>query len=309
VVVEMNDMLQRLIGEDIELRHKLDPDLEAVKVDVGQIQQVIMNLIVNAGDAITADDTCRGGTCRGGQITVTTRNIELDESHAERDSVLVAGRYVMLSVRDTGCGMDDATRSQIFDPFFTTKEQGKGTGLGLSTVYGIVRQSGGGISVESRPGEGATFKVYLLRADEKITAELPKSSQERATRGSETILLVEDDEMFRELLAEVLEACGYTVLAAAEPAAALEIRERHNGEIHLLVSDMVMPGMSGSELARQLVDIQADIRVLLMSGYTDEALKDRGVLETGGAFLQKPFSTKDFTRTVRRLLDGEEDKK
>jgi PAS domain S-box-containing protein len=293
VVGEMDDMLRRLIAGDIELVYDLEPELGPVKVDPGQIEQVVMNLIVNAVDAIGS----------GGRITLATRNVELDEAAAEKESVLVPGHYAMLGVSDDGCGMPEEVRAQIFDPFFTTKEQGKGTGLGLSTVYGIVRQSGGGIAVETAPGEGTTFKVYLLRVDEELEEAAAEPEPPPSRRGSETVLLVEDDPMFLELLGEVLEANGYTVLSAGDPAEAIEICERSTQPVDLLVSDMVMPGMSGSDLARRLLERQPEMRVLLMSGYTDEALEDRGVLDDGRSFLQKPFGTKDFIRIIREILD------
>jgi len=294
VVGEMDDMLGRLIAGDVELVYDLEPELGPVKVDPGQIEQVVMNLIVNAADAIGNG---------GGRIAVRTRNVELDEAEAERESVLVPGHYALLAVTDDGCGMTEEVRTQIFEPFFTTKEQGKGTGLGLSTVYGIVRQSGGGIAVDTAPGEGTTFKVYLLRVDEELEPAAEEPEPPPSRRGSETVLLVEDDPMFLELLGEVLESNGYTVLSAGDPAEAIEICERAPNPVDLLVSDMVMPGMSGSELARRLLERHPEMRVLLMSGYTDEALEDRGVLDDDRSFLQKPFGTKDFIRIVREILD------
>ncbi len=293
---EMDDLLRRLVRGDVELSYDLAADLGAVEVDPGQIEQVIMNLVVNALDAVS----------QGGRITVKTENVALDEGHVERDAVLVAGPYVTLSVCDDGCGMDEAVRSRVFEPFFTTKEPGKGTGLGLSTAYGIVRQSGGGISVTSEPGRGSTFRVYLL-SSERTPEPMAAAAVESGPRpGSETVLLVEDDEMFLELLAEVLEAHGYTVLSAGEATAALALTDGDPRRVDLLISDMVMPGMSGTELARRLLEEHPGMGVVLMSGYTDEAVEDRGVLEVGGVFLQKPFSTKEFARTVREVLDRRE---
>ncbi len=294
VLSEMDDMLRRLIGADFELEHRHDPELGLVKVDAGQIQQVVMNLVVNACDAMAG----------GGRIVIAAENAAVDETHADRGAVLAPGRYVRVCVSDTGCGMDEQTRKQIFEPFFTTKDQGKGTGLGLSTVYGIVRQSGGGVAVDSRLGEGSTFKVYLLRSEEAMAAAVVEAAAETVPeRGSETILLVEDDEMFLELLSEVLEGSGYRVLAAGDPATALELSGGHQGTVDLLISDMVMPGMSGQDLAGRLVSERPDMKVLLMSGYSDEALEERGVSSESG-FIQKPFSTKELVREVRHSLDG-----
>ncbi len=313
VLAEMDDMLRRLIGADFELEHRHDPELAPVKVDAGQIQQVIMNLVVNACDAMAG----------GGRIRIATENVNVDETHADRASVLAPGRYVRILVSDTGCGMDEQTRKQVFEPFFTTKEKGKGTGLGLSTVYGIVRQSGGGVAVDSRPSEGTAFKVYLLRSKEEIAAVSVEAPATEPERGSETLLLVEDDEMFLDLLTEVLEANGYDVLAAGDPTAAIALSGGHRGEVDLLISDMVMPGMSGKELAARLAGERPGMKVLLMSGYSDEALEERGVNSASGSaeggqaqprpgggqvwgFIQKPFSTKDLVRKVRQSLDGGE---
>ena len=293
VVREMSDMLSRLTAEDIELAFDLEPRLGRVKVDIHQIEQVIMNLIVNSADALP----------QGGRITVATANFDLDAGHAERPTVLVAGRYVRLRVSDDGCGMDEETRERAFEPFFTTKEQGRGTGLGLSTVYGIVRQSGGGVSIASRPGAGTQVNVYLLRSEEPLTVteEAPK---EDPHPGSETLLLVEDDEMFLDLTTEVLEANGYTVLPAGTPSEALAISRRYKPTIDLLVTDMVLPEMTGKQLAANLLDERPGLAVLLMSGYSDEVLEERGASNTEGAFIQKPFSTKDLARKVREVLEA-----
>ncbi len=294
VLAEMDDMLRRLIGADYELEHRHDLELGPVKVDAGQIQQVIMNLVVNACDAMAG----------GGRIVIAAENVDVDETHADRAAVLAPGRYVRIRVSDTGCGMDEQTRKQVFEPFFTTKEQGKGTGLGLSTVYGIVRQSGGGVAVDSQPDEGSTFKVYLLRSEEQVAAAAAEAVADAPPeRGSETVLLVEDDEMFLDLLSEVLEGSGYNVLAASDPAQAMELSGRHPGTVDLLISDMVMPGMSGKDLAGRLAPQRPDMKVLLMSGYSDEALEERGVSSESG-FIQKPFSTRELVREVRRSLDG-----
>ena len=301
VMAEMDDMLCRLIGADFDLEHRHDPELAPVKVDAGQIQQVIMNLVVNACDAMAG----------GGKIRVVTENVRVDEAHADRAAVLTPGHYVRVSVSDSGCGMDEQTRKQIFEPFFTTKEKGKGTGLGLSTVYGIVRQSGGGVAVDSQPGKGSTFKVYLLRSEGQVVEARAEAPAVKPEQGSETVLLVEDDEMFLDLLSEVLEGNGYDVMAAGDPAQALALMGEHQGKVDLLITDMVMPGMSGKKLAARLSSERPDMKVLLMSGYSDEALEERGAISEAQSsgdgqikgFIQKPFSTKDLVRHVRRALD------
>lgn len=294
VIGEMEDMLRRLMTEDIELAFELEPQLGRVKVDSGQIEQVIMNLIVNAADAQP----------QGGRIVIATANRDINAGHADRSAVLVAGRYVMLGVRDAGTGMDDETRSRAFEPFFTTKAQGKGTGLGLSTVYGIVRQSGGGVVIDSAPGRGTCVNIYLLRSEDEVEDAPREAPPEAPGKGSETLLLVEDDEMFLELTGEVLESQGYQVLSASSPSEALAISRRHPEPIHLLVTDMVMPEMTGRDLARRLTEERPQLVVLLMSGYSDEILEERGAADADRAFIQKPFSTKDLARAVRELLDG-----
>jgi len=300
VVVNLNDlveefdkMLRRLIGEDVELRIVLAPELGNVRADPGQLQQVLMNLVVNARDAMPT----------GGKLLIETRNADLTEEYAELHPPAIPGSFVMLAVSDTGIGMDADTRTRIFEPFFTTKEKGRGTGLGLSTVYGIVKQSGGYIWVYSEPGHGTTFKVYLPRVD---APALPVS-QPRETRtlaGTETILLAEDDEMLRPLAKGLLGRLGYTVLEAANAEEALGAAARHHGLIHLLVADVVMPGASGRELARRLAESRPDTKVLYVSGYTDDAIVRHGMLEPGLAFLQKPFSPDTLARKVREVLDG-----
>ena len=286
-------MLRRLIGEDVELRIVLAPELGNVRADPGQLQQVLMNLVVNARDAMPT----------GGKLLIETRNADLTEEYAELHPPAIPGSFVMLAVSDTGIGMDADTRTRIFEPFFTTKEKGRGTGLGLSTVYGIVKQSGGYIWVYSEPGHGTTFKVYLPRVD---APALPVS-QPRETRtlaGTETILLAEDDEMLRPLAKGLLGRLGYTVLEAANAEEALGAAARHRGLIHLLVADVVMPGASGRELARRLAELRPDTKVLYVSGYTDDAIVRHGMLEPGLAFLQKPFSPDTLARKVREVLDG-----
>ena len=295
IVSEMEKMLRRLIGEDVELRTALAPDLGSVKADPGQIEQVLMNLAVNARDAMP----------RGGKLTVETQNVDLDEEYASRHVAVAPGPYVMLAVSDTGTGMDAETQARIFEPFFTTKEVGKGTGLGLSTVYGIVKQSGGNVWVYSEPGHGSTFKVYFPRVGEGAQEYRRGAEPEEVLRGEETVLLAEDEETVRKLAREVLELYGYRVLEAAGGGDALLICERHAGPIQLLVTDVVMPEMGGRELAARLARLRPETRVLYMSGYTDSAIAHQGVLEDRADFIQKPFTPEALARKVREVLDRE----
>jgi two-component system cell cycle sensor histidine kinase/response regulator CckA len=294
VVANMDRMLQRLIGEDIQLLTVLDPQLWPVKVDPGQIEQVIMNLAVNARDAM------RGG----GKLTIETANVILDEDYARRHVSVKAGPCVMLAVTDNGCGMDKETQSHLFEPFFTTKETGEGTGLGLSTVYGIVKQSGGNIWAYSELGQGTTFKIYLPRIEEAVRTYRPKAGRAVSPGGSETILLVEDEEAVRTIVSKILQNKGYTVLEAHHGIEALQICMHHEGLIHLMVTDVVMPQMSGRELAERLTMLRPEIRVLFMSGYPDNAIVHHGVLGAGTAFLQKPFTLNALECKVRELLDA-----
>lgn len=293
LVEDIDKMLGRLIGEDVELRLQLAEDLGNVRVDPGQVQQVIMNLVVNARDAMPS----------GGRLLIETANADLTEEYGERRQPVIPGRYVMLAVSDTGVGMTPEVMGRIFEPFFTTKEKGKGTGLGLSTVYGIVKQSSGYVWVYSEPGRGTTFKVYLPRVDAPVDVLAP--ARETGTIvGTETILLAEDDESLRRLARGLLERLGYTVLEAPNAAQALALAASHAGPIHLLVSDVVMPGASGRELARRLAASRPDTKVLYMSGYTDDAIVHHGMLEPGLNFLQKPFTPSTLTRKVREVLDA-----
>jgi PAS domain S-box-containing protein len=291
-VTDAEKLLRRLIGEDVELVTVLRPALGSVQVDPGQLQQVVMNLAVNARDAMP----------QGGRLTLETAKVDLDAAYAQKHFIQ-PGPYVMLAVSDTGCGMDDETKAHMFEPFFTTKEQGKGTGLGLATVYGIVKQSGGHVCVYSELGIGTTFKIYLPRvAAAGEAAERP--APEELPSGSETILLVEDEDQVRALVKGVLEEAGYIVLAASRGDAALALAEEHAGAIELLLTDVIMPGMSGRDLVHQLTPLRPTVRVLYMSGYTDDAIAHRGVLDDGVVLLQKPFSGTGLLRKVREVLDA-----
>jgi PAS domain S-box-containing protein len=292
VVTGLAPMLRRLIGEDLEFAAVPAAELGCVKADPSQLEQVILNLAVNARDAMP----------RGGTLTIETGNVELDEAYTRRHPGASAGRFVMLAISDTGHGMDAAIKARIFEPFFTTKEPGKGTGLGLATVLGIVKQSGGSIAVDSEPGQGTTFKVYLPRVDEAVDRTATATAPTLA-RGSETILLVEDDDEVRALARETLDGNGYTVIPAAAPAEALRLAGRHAGRIHLLVTDVVLPQLSGRGLAERLTPDHRDLRVLYMSGYTDDAVVQHGVLKEGTAFLQKPFTPHTLLVKVREVLD------
>ncbi|HYU10071.1 MAG TPA: response regulator [Gemmatimonadales bacterium] len=290
---DLEKMLQRMIGEDVELRLALQPDVGNVRADQGQIQQVIMNLVVNARDAMP----------RGGKLLIESANADLSEQYAELHQPVTPGRYVMIAVSDTGTGMSAEVKSHIFEPFFTTKEKGRGTGLGLSMVYGIVKQSGGYIWVYSEVGRGTTFKIYLPRVDARAGA-LHRAREGGVLTGTETVLLAEDDVMLRPLAKGLLEKMGYRVIDGENAAQALEAARQFDGPIHLLVADVVMPGGSGRDLARELAKTRPDTRVLYVSGYTDDAIVHHGMLEPGLNFLQKPFTPAALARKVRDVLDG-----
>jgi two-component system cell cycle sensor histidine kinase/response regulator CckA len=290
VVSGMESLLQRLLGEDVNLRIALDPLVCRVTADPGQLEQVMVNLAVNARDAMPA----------GGRLTIETSNVVVDQAYAQQHVDVGPGLYVVLTVSDSGTGMDAATTARIFEPFFTTKEAGKGTGLGLSTAYGIIKQSNGHITVYSEPGRGTTFRIYLPRTDADLDAA--STHLDVAPRGSETVLLVEDDANIRELARELLELSGYTVFESRDVQDAVRIAERYSGVIDLLITDVVMPEMGGRAVAESVKNLRPDIKVLYMSGYTDEAVVRHGVLNPGTAFLQKPFTPGTLARKVREVL-------
>jgi len=292
VLASMDKMLRRILGEDVELVHVSPKSPGRVLADQSHIEQVILNLVVNARDAMPT----------GGKLTIETENVDLDEEHAMTHLPGTSGPHVMLSVSDTGSGMDRGTQARIFEPFFTTKEIGKGTGLGLSTVFGIIQQSGGSLWVYSEPGKGTTFKIYLPRVDADVSvtkAHLPPAT----LRGTETVLVVEDEEQVRTIVTNILRRQGYRVITAQNGGEALLLCEQHADPIHLLLTDVVMPRMSGPELAKRLAVGRPDMKVLCMSGYTDDSIVRHGVLETGVAFLQKPVTPTSLARKVRELLD------
>ncbi|MGH7590163.1 MAG: response regulator [Gemmatimonadales bacterium] len=296
VWTNVENLLRRLLGEDIEISAVLTPRLGAVKADPGQLEQVIMNLAVNARDAMPD----------GGKLTIETTNIEIDEAYVREHALARSGRYVMLAVSDNGVGMDEETQRRIFEPFFTTKEVGKGTGLGLATVYGIVNQSGGFVWVYSEPGHGTTFKIYLPRVDESIDHLAGPGARVEPPHGTETVLLVEDTAAVRAVARQLLDRLGYTVLEAPNGQTALRLASTHHGPIHLLLTDVIMPGLGGRQLAEQLRAWRPELRVLYVSGYTDDAVVRNGVLGSGVARLQKPFTSESLARKVREVLDAPE---
>jgi two-component system, cell cycle sensor histidine kinase and response regulator CckA len=290
----MDKMLQRILGEDIEMVSVIQESVGRVKADPSHIEQVILNLVVNARDAMPT----------GGKLTIEMANVVLDENYSQNHLPAKAGPHVMLAVSDTGIGMDRHTQSRIFEPFFTTKEIGKGTGLGLSTVFGIVQQSGGNIWVYSEPGKGTTFKVYLPRVDSEV--DVVRAPVIPATlRGTETVLLVEDEEQVRASVLNILKRQGYRVIAAQNAGEAFLLCESHQGVIDLLLTDVVMPQLSGPELAKRLAATRPEMKILCMSGYADDSIVRHGVLEADVAFLQKPFTPTSLAGKVRELLDEE----
>ncbi|MCS6859198.1 MAG: PAS domain S-box protein [Abditibacteriales bacterium] len=293
IVSHTTQFIERLIGEDIQVVTMLDPQLRLVEADPTQIEQVILNLAVNARDAMP----------QGGTLTLETKNVYLDEAYARLHFETQPGHYVLLAVSDSGVGMDEETQLHIFEPFFTTKEMGKGTGLGLSTVYGIVKQSGGRIEVYSEEGRGTTFKIYLPCLEGAAEAAAESVASPPLLPGQETILIVEDADAVRDSAREALSQSGYTVLEARNGEEALRLSQQHAGPIHLLLTDVMMPLMSGRELAEQLTAQRPETKVLYMSGYTDNAIVNHGVLAPGIAYLQKPFSPAVLTQKVREVLD------
>ena len=294
VVASMEQMLRPLLGVDIELVSLLNPSLGHVKADPGQLEQVIINLSMNAQDAMP----------QGGRLTLETDNVELDEVQAQQHIEARTGQHVMLAVGDTGIGMDTKTQSHIFEPFFTTKPKAKGTGLGLSTVYGIIKQSGGFICVESVPGRGASFKIYLPRVEAPLDIDQSETPPTGMTHGSETVLIAEDEPGVLALVCETLRAHGYTVLEARNGKEALAVSRQYQGRIHLLLTDVVMPQMNGREVSERLLLMRPEVKVLYMSGYTDDAVLRHGVVADGVDFLPKPFTPGAVARTVRKALDG-----
>lgn len=293
-VASMCKLLKRIIGEDITLTTSLAPELWWVKADPTQLEQVIVNLAVNARDAMP----------EGGQLTLETANARLDDDYVAHHLEAQAGEHVLLAISDTGWGMSPEVKAHIFEPFFTTKEQGKGTGLGLAMVYGIVTQNGGHIWVDSEPGAGTTFKIYLPRTEEEQASSTPREVEAETPAGNETILLVEDDVGVRKLTRQALHSQGYTVLEAEEGEKALQLAAEYRGPIHLLLTDVIMPGMSGKLLAEKLAQARAGLKVLFMSGYSDNAIAQHGVLDPGVFLLQKPFGPEALAHKVRSVLDG-----
>jgi PAS domain S-box-containing protein len=294
ILHDTRKMLRRLLGEDIQLETRLSPDLHPAMVDPGQIEQVVMNLAVNARDAMP----------NGGTLLVESANAESDGSGGPAPGNPPAGSFVVLSISDTGTGIPAEDRRKIFEPFFTTKEDGQGTGLGLSTVYGIVKQNGGEIVVESEPGSGATFRIYLPRADEKAKEDAAEPPRNGGLQGTETILLVEDEEWVRTLVRQCLERCGYTVLEAEHGEHAMTIHERYKGAIQLLLTDVVMPGLNGVKLAEALAGLRPSLRTLYMSGYSDHAVFRDSRIQSGGGLLAKPFTIEDLAARVRDAIDA-----
>jgi len=293
LVTGLSTMLRRLIGEDVDLQLVLRPDLGMVSADPGQIEQVLMNLVVNARDAMP----------HGGTLTIETANVELGEAYSSRHLAIRPGPYAQIAVSDNGGGMDEATQARLFEPFFTTKSAGRGTGLGLSTVFSIVKQSGGNVDVYSVPNRGTSVKVYLPRLDLPAVVET-EATRRNVAAGSETVLLVEDDEMVRQLVRETLVRAGYKVIDTSDPLEARRLSDTYRGQIHLLITDVVMPKVSGRELAEELHKRRQGMKVLYMSGYTDNAVVNTGILHKEVAFLQKPFTPAALTEKVREVLEN-----
>jgi PAS domain S-box-containing protein len=293
LVLELEKLLRRLLGEDVAVRVTLAPDCGGVKADTGQLEQVIVNLAVNARDAMP----------NGGQLTIETKNVDLDADYPTDRVTIPAGRYVMVAVTDTGTGMDAGTKARIFEPFFTTKPVGKGTGLGLATVYGAVKQSGGFIWLYSEVGQGTSFKIYLPRVD-AVERQAVAEDAVASLDGSETVLVAEDEDAVREIIEKALQARGYRVMVARDGREALGLAGGHAGHIDVLVTDVVMPDMNGRELSTRLTEVRPRMKTLFLSGYTDDAILQHGVLEAGVSFLQKPFSLVALARKVRDVIEA-----
>jgi CheY-like chemotaxis protein len=293
MVLGMRGMLQRLLGEDIDLDVVATEAGASVLADPGQIEQVVMNLAVNARDAMPA----------GGRLTIETREVELDQADVAAHPSLRSGPHVLLSVADTGIGMDEETRARLFEPFFTTKEVGKGTGLGLATVYGIVRQSGGSIGVDSDILGGTTFEIYLPRVENTEHEDRPAGTEEGRS-GTETILVVEDQEALRQLTTRMLRSAGYRVIPAGDGEEALLLLERHDGPVHLVLTDVVLPGINGRDLATRIAQVRPEAEILYTSGYTDDAVLRHGVLDKAVHFIAKPYTVAELRRKIRELLDS-----
>ena len=294
ILLDMDKMLRRIIGENIELVTLTDDSLSLIKVDPGQIEQLLTNLVVNARDAMPDK----------GKLTIETRNFIIDEEYASSHPETTPGRYVMFSVTDNGCGMSKEIQKQIFDPFFTTKPKGSGTGLGLSTCYGIVKQNKGSIWVYSEPGVGTSVKVYLPVVDAPAAPSYKQSEENAFPRGDETILLVEDENGIMNVLKYLLKSCGYTLLTASNGYEAISAAQKTPLKIDLLITDVIMPLMGGRELADNMAKKYPDIKILFMSGYTDNSIVHQGVLDEGVMFIQKPFPMSVFAKKVRSCLDG-----
>jgi len=291
LIADTQKTILRLLGEDIDLKFYPGKDLWKIKVDPSQMEQILINLAVNARDSMP----------HGGKLTIETENVRLNDAYCKMHAGFIPGYYALLGVSDEGIGMDKETLQQIFEPFFTTKEMGKGTGLGLSMVYGIVQQNNGFINVYSEPGKGTTFKIYIPRSDEEIVVqEVEEEPPAAASTG--TILLVEDDNMVRRLTTDMLEAIGYQTVSAGSPHEAMALIEKHEGQIDLIITDVVMPGMSGKELIEKIEAVRPGMRVLYMSGYTTNVIAHRGVLDEGVNFIQKPFSIGDLARKINSIL-------
>jgi two-component system, cell cycle sensor histidine kinase and response regulator CckA len=299
VITQMSSMLRRLIGEDIELNSVLQPDLGLINADPGKIEQIVMNLVINARDAMP----------QGGKLTLETANVNFEDEYVSEHPVAKKGFYVMMAISDSGMGMDAATQTHLFEPFFTTKEKGKGTGLGLSTVYGIVKQSEGYIWVYSEPGKGTTFKVYFPSAKGEISKSTIEVKPESGSRGSETVLVVEDESSVRSLISRILRDRGYNVIEAENGEEALRLNQSFAENIHLVLTDAIMPGISGKDLVSQIELARPGIKSLYVSGYTDNAIVHHGILDSNISFLQKPFSAEGLMRKVRKVLDSEPPKK